>query len=177
MYAQRNDSSVTQYRRREDLKITNALFQRLYCHLTNISIAPATLFPKQRFLFEYTYRRVNSNLTTSLDASQTAFVYQKTRTSSFVSVHWTEWIRINVHTLKVHESIVFKTNDSTRNGNGHFIDTFKFYSLGYGRLWIVIYTENGEYFRQRAFLRKLIEIIKTLNCTTLNRYYLFIRIV
>ena len=38
-------------------------------------------------------------------------------------------------------------------------------------------TENGEIFRQRTFLKKYSEIIKTLlNCTALNQYYLFIRI-
>jgi len=40
-------------------------------------------------------------------------------------------------------------------------------------LWqktIATYTENDEILCQRAFLRKNIEIIKTLNCTTLNQY-------
>jgi len=41
--------------------------------------------------------------------------------------------------------------------------------FGYGKKSIATYTENGGILRQRAFLRKYIEIIKTLNCTTLNQ--------
>jgi len=39
----------------------------------------------------------------------------------------------------------------------------------YGRRSIMTYTENGEILRQRTFLRKSIEIIKTLNRTALNQ--------
>jgi len=37
----------------------------------------------------------------------------------------------------------------------------------YGRRSIATYTENSGILRERAFLRKYIEIIKTLNCTIL----------